>query len=59
MDELIRTPTMPDRAGQSEQLVFAMGVQHAMAWPATSGATVGDRAAVLRKIIREAVKDHA
>ncbi len=37
MHELSRTPTIPDRAGQSGQLVFAMGILHAMAWPATQG----------------------
>ena len=42
MHELSRTPTIPDRAGQSGQLVFAMGIQHATAWPATQGAGEGD-----------------
>ena len=37
MHELSRTPIIPDRAGQSGQLVVAMGILHAMAWPATQG----------------------
>jgi hypothetical protein len=37
MHELSWTPTIPDRAGQSEQVVFAIGIQQAMAWPATRG----------------------
>jgi hypothetical protein len=34
MHELSRTPAISDRAGQSEQLVFAIEIQHPMAWPA-------------------------
>jgi hypothetical protein len=35
MHELSRTPISPDRAGQSGQLLFTMGILNAMAWPAT------------------------
>ena len=60
MHELSRTPTIPDRAGQSGQLVFAMGIQHATAWPATQGAGEGDVAKSywLAHIVTALDKDH-